>query len=54
MGICRSGIERDGDGYPTTTILPTVEVTKFKPTPVIASFSSGGPRGLTETILKAA
>ncbi|RZC82351.1 hypothetical protein C5167_045137 [Papaver somniferum] len=98
MGICRSGIERDGEGpdpmvsrrikklvvesahakgiilineaekekgepfdssvfpfkYPTATILPTVEVTKVKPTPVIASFSSRGPGGLTETILKAA
>ncbi|XP_026415680.1 CO(2)-response secreted protease-like [Papaver somniferum] len=38
--------------YPTVTILPTVEVPKVKPAPVVASFSSRGPGGLTETILK--
>ncbi|KAI3848189.1 hypothetical protein MKX03_022364 [Papaver bracteatum] len=37
---------------PMVTILPTVEVSKAKPAPVVASFSSRGPGGLTETILK--
>ncbi|KAI3982338.1 hypothetical protein MKX01_037871 [Papaver californicum] len=36
----------------TATILPTIEVPKVKPAPVVASFSSRGPGGLTETILK--
>ncbi|XP_061343243.1 CO(2)-response secreted protease-like [Gastrolobium bilobum] len=37
---------------PTATILPTTEVTKYKPSPIVASFSSRGPSGLTENILK--
>ncbi|KAJ8440693.1 hypothetical protein Cgig2_005424 [Carnegiea gigantea] len=37
---------------PTATILPTVAVQKFKPAPVVADFSSRGPGGLTENILK--
>ncbi|KAK4835640.1 hypothetical protein QYF36_012394 [Acer negundo] len=37
---------------PTATILPTVDVVKYKPAPVIAYFSSRGPGQLTENILK--
>ncbi|OVA13808.1 Peptidase S8/S53 domain [Macleaya cordata] len=37
---------------PTATILPTMEIKRFKPAPIVASFSSRGPGGLTETILK--
>lgn len=37
---------------PTATILPTVNVSKYKPAPVVAFFSSRGPGGLTENILK--
>ncbi|XP_077247671.1 CO(2)-response secreted protease-like [Tasmannia lanceolata] len=37
---------------PTATILPSYDIEKFKPAPVVAYFSSRGPGGLTETILK--
>ncbi|KAL5802010.1 hypothetical protein ACOSQ3_033642 [Xanthoceras sorbifolium] len=37
---------------PTATILPTVDVPKHKPAPVIAYFSSRGPGQLTENIIK--
>ncbi|KAL5568397.1 hypothetical protein UlMin_024972 [Ulmus minor] len=37
---------------PRATILPTVEVPKHKPAPVVAYFSSRGPAQLTENILK--
>ncbi|KAL2455995.1 CO(2)-response secreted protease [Abeliophyllum distichum] len=37
---------------PTATILPTKVVPRFKPAPVVAPFSSRGPGGLTENILK--
>ncbi|PON78138.1 Subtilase [Parasponia andersonii] len=37
---------------PTATILPTVEVLRHRPAPVVASFSSRGPAQLTENILK--
>ncbi|KAK4796552.1 hypothetical protein SAY86_028878 [Trapa natans] len=38
--------------YPTATILPTSEILDFRPAPVVAYFSSRGPSGLTENILK--
>ncbi|KAH7668968.1 Tripeptidyl-peptidase II protein [Dioscorea alata] len=37
---------------PVTTILPTVAVTKYKPAPQIAYFSSRGPSSQTKNILK--
>ncbi|KAL5150586.1 CO(2)-response secreted protease [Glycine soja] len=37
---------------PTATILPTTEVARSKPSPIVASFSSRGPSSLTENILK--
>ncbi|XP_039129832.1 CO(2)-response secreted protease-like [Dioscorea cayenensis subsp. rotundata] len=37
---------------PVATILPTVDVTGYKPAPVVAYFSARGPGGLTEGILK--
>ncbi|MED6120540.1 hypothetical protein PIB30_118845 [Stylosanthes scabra] len=37
---------------PTVTILGTTEVTGYKPSPIVASFSSRGPSALTENILK--
>ncbi|KAK9156553.1 hypothetical protein Scep_003127 [Stephania cephalantha] len=37
---------------PMATILPTMDIKRFKPAPVVASFSSRGPGQLTETILK--
>nr|XP_048326894.1 CO(2)-response secreted protease-like isoform X2 [Ziziphus jujuba var. spinosa] len=37
---------------PTATILPTVEVPRYRPAPVVAYFSSRGPSRLTENILK--
>ncbi|KAF7836283.1 CO(2)-response secreted protease-like [Senna tora] len=37
---------------PTATILPATEVPRYKPSPVVASFSSRGPSSLTEDILK--
>ncbi|KAJ0045769.1 hypothetical protein Pint_05692 [Pistacia integerrima] len=37
---------------PTATILPTVEVPRYKPAPIVASFSSRGPGPLTGNILK--
>ncbi|XP_010251788.1 PREDICTED: CO(2)-response secreted protease-like [Nelumbo nucifera] len=37
---------------PTATILPTVHVPGVRPAPVVAYFSSRGPGGITETILK--
>ncbi|KAF6165587.1 hypothetical protein GIB67_029918 [Kingdonia uniflora] len=37
---------------PTATILPTVDVKGIRPAPVVAFFSSRGPGGITETILK--
>ncbi|KAJ7949431.1 Subtilisin-like protease [Quillaja saponaria] len=37
---------------PTATILPTVEIPRHKPAPVVAYFSSRGPAALTENILK--
>lgn len=37
---------------PTATILPTTEVVRYKPSPIVASFSSRGPSSLTENILK--
>ncbi|KAJ0102714.1 hypothetical protein Patl1_05770 [Pistacia atlantica] len=39
-------------GNPTATILPTVEVPRYKPAPIVASFSSRGPGPLTGNILK--
>lgn len=36
----------------TATILPTVTVPRFRPAPVVAYFSSRGPGGITENILK--
>ncbi|XP_019449336.1 PREDICTED: CO(2)-response secreted protease-like [Lupinus angustifolius] len=36
----------------SATILPTKEVNGYRPSPIIASFSSRGPSGLTENILK--
>ncbi|GLT76398.1 hypothetical protein SLA2020_480610 [Shorea laevis] len=40
------------DKNPTATILPTVGIPNFRPAPVVAYFSSRGPGGLTENILK--
>ncbi|XVE90723.1 hypothetical protein DITRI_Ditri20bG0100200 [Diplodiscus trichospermus] len=37
---------------PTATILPTAEIPRQKPAPVVAYFSSRGPSALTENILK--
>ncbi|CAH2060875.1 unnamed protein product [Thlaspi arvense] len=37
---------------PTVTIVPTVEVKRTRPAPVVAPFSSRGPASLTENILK--
>eukprot|EP01018_Ginkgo_biloba_P039188 Gb_34020 [translate_table: standard] len=37
---------------PVATILRTVAITDYKPAPVVAYFSSRGPGGLTENILK--
>ncbi|KAJ1381489.1 Peptidase S8/S53 domain [Sesbania bispinosa] len=37
---------------PTATILPTSEVPRYRPSPIVASFSSRGPSSLTENILK--
>ncbi|XP_042503982.1 CO(2)-response secreted protease-like [Macadamia integrifolia] len=37
---------------PMATILPTVDVEKIRPAPVVAYFSSRGPGGLTENIIK--
>ncbi|CAJ2657243.1 unnamed protein product [Trifolium pratense] len=37
---------------PTATILPTTEVHRYRPAPIVASFSSRGPSSLTENILK--
>ncbi|KAK2354260.1 CO(2)-response secreted protease [Trifolium repens] len=37
---------------PTATILPTIEVPRYRPAPIVASFSSRGPSSLTENILK--
>ncbi|KAF8403567.1 hypothetical protein HHK36_011671 [Tetracentron sinense] len=37
---------------PMATILPAEEIPRFRPAPVVAYFSSRGPGGLTETILK--
>ncbi|KAK6119197.1 hypothetical protein DH2020_047071 [Rehmannia glutinosa] len=37
---------------PTATILRATEIRHLKPAPVVASFSSRGPGGLTENILK--
>ncbi|KAJ0961545.1 hypothetical protein J5N97_001718 [Dioscorea zingiberensis] len=37
---------------PVATILPTVDVNGYKPAPIVAYFSSRGPGGLTEGILK--
>ncbi|XP_059653728.1 CO(2)-response secreted protease-like [Cornus florida] len=37
---------------PTATILATNEIRRFRPAPVVAYFSSRGPGGLTENILK--
>ncbi|KAF3328165.1 subtilisin-like protease SBT5.3 [Carex littledalei] len=37
---------------PVATILPTITVTKFKPAPVIAYFSSRGPSARTRNLLK--
>ncbi|KZV47299.1 Xylem serine protein 1 precursor [Dorcoceras hygrometricum] len=37
---------------PTATVLASEEIRKFKPAPVVASFSSRGPGSLTENILK--
>ncbi|KAI4332873.1 hypothetical protein L6164_017748 [Bauhinia variegata] len=37
---------------PTATILPTSQVPRYKPAPIVASFSSRGPSSLTENILK--
>ncbi|OIV89374.1 hypothetical protein TanjilG_22337 [Lupinus angustifolius] len=36
----------------TATILPTSEVSRYRPSPIVASFSSRGPSGRTENILK--
>ncbi|KAJ1689251.1 hypothetical protein LUZ63_013406 [Rhynchospora breviuscula] len=37
---------------PTAVVLPTADVKEFKPAPEVAYFSSRGPGGLTEGILK--
>ncbi|BBG96702.1 Subtilisin-like serine endopeptidase family protein, partial [Prunus dulcis] len=37
---------------PTATILPTVDVPRYRPAPAVAYFSSRGPAELTENILK--
>ncbi|XP_042955066.1 CO(2)-response secreted protease-like isoform X1 [Carya illinoinensis] len=37
---------------PRATILPTVEIPRYKPAPVVAYFSSRGPARLAENILK--
>ncbi|KEH19206.1 subtilisin-like serine protease [Medicago truncatula] len=37
---------------PTATILPTIEIPRYRPAPIVASFSSRGPSSLTENILK--
>ncbi|KAG9131410.1 hypothetical protein Leryth_022195 [Lithospermum erythrorhizon] len=37
---------------PVATILPATDVNKFRPAPVVAPFSSRGPGGITENILK--
>ncbi|KAI0498222.1 hypothetical protein KFK09_021463 [Dendrobium nobile] len=38
--------------FPTAIILPTINVDQITPAPVVAYFSSRGPGGLTESILK--
>ena len=40
------------DRNPRATILPTIEVPRSKPAPVVAYFSARGPSPLTENILK--
>ncbi|KAK4285276.1 hypothetical protein QN277_002001 [Acacia crassicarpa] len=37
---------------PTATVLATAETARYKPSPIVASFSSRGPSILTENILK--
>lgn len=37
---------------PTATILPTADIPRHKPAPIVAYFSSRGPSVLTENILK--
>ncbi|KAK9270459.1 hypothetical protein L1049_026039 [Liquidambar formosana] len=37
---------------PVATILPTITVTKYKPAPVVAYFSSRGPSGTVRNLLK--
>ncbi|XP_010266013.1 PREDICTED: CO(2)-response secreted protease-like [Nelumbo nucifera] len=39
-------------GNPVATVQPTVSVTKYKPAPAVAYFSSRGPNQQTENILK--
>ncbi|KAK8942964.1 Subtilisin-like protease [Platanthera zijinensis] len=38
--------------FPTAIILSTIDVEQFTPAPIVAYFSSRGPGGLTESILK--
>ncbi|XP_061997957.1 CO(2)-response secreted protease-like [Rosa rugosa] len=37
---------------PTATILPTVDIQRYRPAPTVAYFSSRGPAQLTENVLK--
>ncbi|MQL83675.1 hypothetical protein Taro_016155 [Colocasia esculenta] len=52
LGYINSTRARRGRRAPRATILPSTNEDLFKPAPVVAFFSSRGPGGLTESILK--